>query len=108
MTKPSEKTWRPRIEERWIEDALDDDPGWDCVPDYPPKRPRPRTRKLNLKALLRQAAKAGLTVRSVVVEGECTRLELGEPGPTPERTTADSDTNEWDADLGTLPPSLRQ
>ena len=105
MTKPSEKP-RHVIEERWVEDAFADDPGWDCVPDYPPKRPR--TRKPNLKALLRQAIKAGLTVRSVVVEGECTRLELGQPGPTPERTTADSDTNEWDTDLGTLPPSLRQ
>jgi hypothetical protein len=63
----SEKPWRPRLEERWVEDALDDDPGWDCVPDYQLKRPRTRTRKPNIKALLKEVAKAGLTVRSVVV-----------------------------------------
>ena len=70
------------IEERWVEEFLTDDyPGMDLVPDWPPKRPR--TRKPNLKALLKEAAKAGLTVRSVVVEGECTRLEFGQPAAIP-------------------------
>jgi len=89
---------KPRhvIEERWVEDALADDPGWDCVPDYPPKRTRVRTRKPNLKALLRQATKAGLTVRAVVIEEGSTRLEIGQPATVPE-ATALTPLQEWRA-----------
>jgi hypothetical protein len=99
MTKPSEKTWRPRVTEWEVEAFLTDDyPGMDLVPDWPPKRPRPRTRKPNLKALLKEAAKAGLTIKAVVVEGESTRLEFGQPEAIPatqDAPAADDDINPW-------------
>ena len=60
-------------------------------------------------AVIKRAEKAGLSIKRAVIDGVV--VEFGQPeakaaaaGPA----VADSDFNEWDRDLGTNPPSLRQ
>jgi hypothetical protein len=59
-------------------------------------------------AVIKAMQKAGLPVRRATIEG--VDLEFGQPeaaGKTPVNGTA-GDFNEWDADLGTHPPEVRQ
>jgi hypothetical protein len=51
-------------------------------------------------AVVKAARKKGLPVKAATIEGVA--LEFGEPDTTP------ATFNEWDQDLGTLPPSIRQ
>jgi hypothetical protein len=62
-------------------------------------RYKERERHRKALALIKRAQKAGLPLRSAVVED--VRLEFG----TPE---AASVVNEWDQDLGTHPAKIRQ
>jgi hypothetical protein len=82
MTAHHTSPEKPRrvIEERWVEDALADDPGWNCVPDYPPKRPR--TRPPTLDAVLRKAAKAGMTVKGAAIYADRVEITFGQPDAT--------------------------
>jgi hypothetical protein len=71
----------------------------------PPQR---RIRKPSLATQLRvikAAQKAGLPVKAATIDGVA--LTFGRPEADPPASAA-ADVNEWDADLGTNPPSLRQ
>jgi hypothetical protein len=89
----SEERQRRVIEERWAEDFIGDPP-WFDIPDYPPKPTR--VRKPNIKALVKEVQRAGLTVRAVVIEDGSTRLEIGQPAAAPE-ATALTPLQEWRA-----------
>jgi hypothetical protein len=73
------------------------------------KRRERRERIAHDLAVVKAAERAGLPVKRAAIDG--VDLEFGQPAPaTPVNRTAvaDSDINEWDRDLGTYPPEVRQ
>jgi hypothetical protein len=58
--------------------------------DAPPAK-QPRVRKPTLTHALKEAARAGVAVKSVTVEGERLRLELGQPAAIREAPATDAD-----------------
>jgi hypothetical protein len=86
-------SWAP------VELWLPDTPAADAPP---PKQPR--VRKPTLTHALKEADRAGRQVKGAAIYADRVEITFGEPAETP----ADADINEWDADLGPLPPPLRQ
>jgi hypothetical protein len=75
----SEERQRRVIEERWAEDFVGDPP-WFDIPDYPPKPTR--VRKPNIKALVKEARRAGLKVKGAAIYADRVEITFGQPDAT--------------------------
>jgi hypothetical protein len=73
-----------------------------CSPEQPKRRVRRPTLASQLRQIWKAARAAGVHVAVAVEAGKVTAT------PVNGAAVADSDVNEWDRDLGTHPPSLRQ
>ena len=80
-------------------------PHWPVEKACPQPTPKQtRVRKPTLSHALKEADRAGRQVKGAAIYADRVEITFGEPEPSP----ADADINEWDADLGPLPPPLRQ
>jgi hypothetical protein len=85
------------------------------LPDTPADKAQPpkqtRVRKPTLSHALKQAGRAGRQVKGAAIYADRVEITFGEPEAAEAEATpavSANDINEWDADLGTLPPEVRQ
>jgi hypothetical protein len=75
-----------------------------------PSRPAKKPRLPNLETALKAADRAGCQVKGAAIYVDRVEITFGQPDAKPGTAAAvgDSEVNEWDRDLGTNPPSVRQ
>lgn len=91
-----------------------DDDGWPrsdlgealAKPPTPKRRERKPTLESQLRQVWKAAQAAGVPV-TVSIEGAAGKVTVS-PRPANTAAAPDSDLNEWDRDLGTHPPEVRQ